>query len=126
MNDMDLEELVKLLRSYNIPFATEAKMQATVAAILERAQVSFEREKILSRQSRIDFLVAGGIGIECKIDGSYSDVARQMIRYAGSPQINSLVLLSSRASNLMSTSKDPVESVMGKPLRCVWCGGSAL
>lgn len=53
------------------------------------------REVRLNDHDRIDFLV-GVVGIEVKVAGSIGPVARQLRRYAESPMIDELILVTTR------------------------------
>lgn len=60
--------------------------------------IPFEREKVLDEKyGTIDFLVDGRIGLEIKIKGSPSAVARQLLRYFECGQVAELVLVTGRA-----------------------------
>jgi hypothetical protein len=76
--------------------------------------IAHEREVVLSRAERIDFLLVGGIGIEVKIGMSISALTRQLFRYANLEAIRALVVVvtSNRLSNL------PRE-INGKPVLTV-------
>lgn len=90
----------KMLSSYRFNFANEDELQSAVEEILKENSVDFIREFQLSDKDRIDFLI-GTIGLEIKVGFSYSDVIRQLHRYAQSEQIEALILLTSRLSHTM-------------------------
>lgn len=85
--------------SGNIPVGTERAMQQAVGQVLRDAGVPFEPERRLAPRDRIDFLLGSGIGIETKIGGSYIEVASQLLRYAESPLVTGLILVTNRASH---------------------------
>ena len=91
-----LARLAAALSGRRIDCTTEDRMQACVAQALAEAGIPHEREVILSPRDRID-LYALGCGIECKIEGSMSDVTRQVIRYLGHERIAGLLLVTGRA-----------------------------
>ncbi len=62
--------------------------------------------------------LAGGIGIEVKVAGSPPEVGRQLRRYAAFPQIEALLLVTTRARHL----RMPTE-IAGKPVRVAWLSG---
>lgn len=117
-----INAILRTLSSARIRSSTEAQMHEDVAAALEDAGASFSRERQLTPQDRIDFLVAGGIGIECKIDGTPTEVARQMIRYAASREITCLILVTSRSRLGHHLPND----IHGKPVRVVTTWRNAL
>jgi NAD(P)-dependent dehydrogenase (short-subunit alcohol dehydrogenase family) len=88
--------LVALLEGHRFDESSEDALQRGVAQVLAAAGCSFTREVPLTRQDRIDFLV-GGVGVECKTDGSLSALTRQLHRYALATQVEALVLVTTRA-----------------------------
>jgi len=91
-------------------------MQACVAQALAEAGIPHEREVILSPRDRID-LCALGCGIECKIEGSMSEVTRQVIRYLGHERIAGLLLVTGRARLGRGLPAEISLAGMAKPLR---------
>lgn len=89
--------LVELLERYRFDESSEDALQRGVAEVLAGAALAFTREVPLSRQDRIDFLVLGGVGIECKTKGSLSALVRQLHRYALASQVDALVVVTARA-----------------------------
>lgn len=140
-----MKALETLLRSYQFNFTSEEELQCAVEAILTQTKVPFEREyefppivtdeprhvtrvysdagvsDVLSKprrtisKDRIDFIV-GDIGLEIKIGFSYTDVVRQLHRYAAHDEIKALMLLTSRSQHTM-----PAE-ISGKTLCTVNIG----
>jgi hypothetical protein len=88
-------EIIVALRSYRFIYSTEKELQDGVARALAEKKIPFAREKDLGEAGVIDFCV-GTIGIEIKTKGSPSEVARQLMRYCGSPMISELILLTGR------------------------------
>lgn len=111
---MTHEQILALLSAHVIPFGTEAVMQETIARILHTGGVEFTREVALSPRDRIDF-TAGRIGIECKVAGGRANVLEQLLRYAGSSAIDSLILVTSRRGHRFTTTE-----IGGKSLSVVW------
>lgn len=89
-------EILSLLDSHAFHFQSEADLQLGIERVLKDASIEFKREVRLTDADRIDFMV-GTIGIEAKIDGSLSDVTRQLHRYAQLNEIESLILVTTRA-----------------------------
>ena len=95
-------------------------MQVAIAEHLDRHGFAPRREVILTDADRIDILV-GRTGIEVKIAGAPLAVARQLQRYAHSPDIDVLILATTRASHCAEL--PPV--LAGKPLiRSLIAGGA--
>jgi hypothetical protein len=97
----------------------EFKLHGDLAAHLERAGIAFEREVRLSPGNRIDFLCAGGVGIECKARARKREVYRQLERYAEEDAITALILVTATAMGLPA-------DIAGKPLFYIPLGRSAL
>ena len=87
------------LGAWRLELANEATLQAQIAAALELAGLPFEREAWLSARERIDFLV-GPVGMEVKVKGGPTEIARQCARYCATGRISALVLATSRRIGL--------------------------
>lgn len=110
-----------LLSTANLVYVSEDELQAAIQRFLDENDVYPEREVRLSDGvSRID-LLAGAVGIEVKIEGSWASVVRQLTRYAKCPEIHSLVLVTSRAKH-----HHIPEQLCGKPLHLVSTIGGGL
>jgi hypothetical protein len=109
-----LEAVIASLRRRRFNYSNEKDLQAGIATALQADGFEFSREHKLGDAGTIDFLVYGFLGIEVKIKGSPSDVARQLLRYAGCQEVKGLVLVTGRAA----LSSLPAE-LMGKPLHLV-------
>ncbi len=119
---LETSRLLPLLRSYRLRFGTEAQLHEDLASLLTKEGFYFVRELRLTEAERIDFYLPDCmIGIECKVDGGPTEVAAQLLRYAESPEINELLLITSKRSHLLS-----VDQLSGKPCHCIWIGGSSL
>ena len=105
-------EFVILMGRFRFRHTSEADLQRAIAQILTKHDIPFEKEKTLSRTERIDFLLEGGVGIEIKVHGSATAVARQLQRYAKCDQIRSLVLLTSRIQ-----AGAQLDAYLGKPVK---------
>jgi len=104
------EEICAVLRGVQFHFCDEKELQDGIAQRLTASGIEFLREETISPGDRIDFLVRD-CGIEVKVDGSLSQVLRQLWRYAQRPEISSLILVTSRAKHC------PIPPAMnGKPV----------
>ncbi|ODP35094.1 hypothetical protein [Pandoraea sp. ISTKB] len=94
--------LVRLLQQHRFDLSTEKHLQAEIEDVLLKAGITFEREKRLSAGDIPDFLVAGGVVVECKIrDKSRKiEVFKQLQRYAQHPSVSAIVLASNMAMGL--------------------------
>ncbi|WP_323025669.1 hypothetical protein [Castellaniella sp.] len=95
-------QVVRLLERYQFDLSTEKHLQAGVeTAFLENGLV-FEREKRLSARDIPDFLLEGGIVVECKLRGKSRkiDVYQQLLRYAQHQDVSTIVLASNSVMGL--------------------------
>lgn len=116
---MKHEDLVTLFTTNRFSFRTEAELQDGIDLVLRGANLSTRREVSVGAD-RIDFMV-GKVGIEIKTDSSTSSVLRQLYRYAKQPNIESLVLVTTRSKH-----KQLPAELYGKPVTVVHLIGSAL
>jgi hypothetical protein len=106
------EQIAAELRqsSAAITYTNEDDLQAALAAIFDvTPEWRAQREVRLSDGiSRIDLVIKPDIlgliidartGIEVKIDGSLASVIRQLDRYAACPEIDELILVTTRAKH---------------------------
>lgn len=112
-------ELAAYLRRWRYAATTESEFQAAIAAALSASGREFEREVLLAKGDRIDFLLPDGVGIEVKIHGTAAAAERQLRRYAKSDRVRELILMTSRSQVAVQP-----EAIDGKPVVCViWYGG---
>lgn len=109
---IDAESIAALLVAFRFRGRAEADVQEAIAQILGDAFADqVQREVELGKENRIDFIV-GKVGIEVKVGGSSIDVYRQVQRYASRPEIDSVIIASTKAAVL----SDLPSTVGGKPL----------
>lgn len=109
----------ELLRPLRCSVVDEAALQDLIADSFTSEGVSFEREVRLSAHDRIDFL-CDTVGIEVKVDGSVSDVTRQLHRYAQSERVAEIILVTTRSRHTAVPA-----SFAGKPIRVLHLMGGA-
>ncbi len=112
--DDDLDRLETLLGTRRFRFTTEVELQIGIGKVLEAAGEIFEREVVLGRGERIDFLV-GGVGIEVKVKGTVEAAHMQLLRYAQHDRIEGLLLVSGT-----QRLGDIPHEIEGKPVRVVY------
>jgi hypothetical protein len=112
-------ELTAILRRGRYHIGREAFLQQSIAGVLEAAGVAFESEVRLGPANRIDFLAAGGIGIEAKVRYPKRAIYRQLQRYAEVEQITALILVTATALGVPP-------AINGKPIFYVSIGRTAL
>ncbi len=126
-----LDRLLGLVAAARFRFATEKDLQAGIAGLLAEAGVPFAREARLAPGDVIDFLVGGAppaagpagpappdlprVGLEVKLGGTATAVAAQLLRYAASPELAGLLLVTARSRHHIYPG--PAPELGGKPLR---------
>jgi hypothetical protein len=116
---MTPDELAHYLRRQRYRVGQEIWLQADIERSLHNLQIAFEREVRLPPAERIDFLAAGGIGIEAKTRCAPRKIFRQLERYAEREAITSLILITGTALGLPP-------DIKGKPLFYVSTGRASL
>ncbi len=111
-----LDALVDLFVNAFIPVSTERKMQQAVEDLLIERKTGYQRERKIGIRDRIDFL-CDRVGIETKVSGSYIEVAGQLLRYAESPDIDSIILITNKAGHRQL---DGLANENRKPIRVVF------
>ncbi len=117
-----LEAFLQQLGTTPLRLDTEKLVQRAIAELLAQAGVAFRREVALTKSDIIDFL-CGPVGIEVKISGVTATVTRQLWRYAESPLIEELVLVTSVPRHAQIARSG---SLREKPLSTVVLYGSLL
>jgi hypothetical protein len=118
---MTAVDVAAAIRAHRYRFSNEDQLQEGLAGALEEAGLHPDREVILSRTDRID-IVVDRVGIEVKVDGRGHDVAKQLERYAAHPDIDELILVTSRARQV----KHIRETLNGKPVTVICIAGGGL
>lgn len=116
-----MDELLKTILGYSYPYGTELDLQNAVQDVLKDAGYCFRREHAIG-QDRIDFLVnADGqsIALECKIAGGPSSVLEQLLRYADQPDVDGILLLTSRHTHRFNCN-----TLNDKPFLIAWIAGN--
>lgn len=104
-------DVIRLVQRSRLDLSSEKHLQEGVAEVLKGAGIAYEREKRLSPKDIPDFLVAGGVVVECKMRNKSKkmDIFRQLARYATYPEVTAIIL----ASNVTMGLPPELE---GKPL----------
>ncbi len=113
------EVIASFLAAHRFRYRNEGQLHDAIAGALEAGAISAEPEVQLTPHERIDFM-AGRIGIEVKVAGTPAAVTRQLRRYADSPDVDALVLVTNRARHLRVA-----REIGGKPVRVVCLSGLA-
>lgn len=111
--------VVRMIAGMRLPLTSEKAMQQALADHLRAARIPFDREHRLSAGDVVDFLLDGGIAVECKLRAPKRAIYRQLCRYAEHPDVHAVVLVSNTAMGL----PDELE---GKPAYYVGLGAAWL
>lgn len=128
-----MRKIVAIATSQHTLYTNEYDLQVAVHAALLDAEIPIHREHNLSDgRSRVDLwspagypqmkdALEHGIGIEVKIDSSRADVVRQLTRYALCPEVDGLILVTTRSKH----HRIPF-TLNGKPVRLASLIGAGL
>jgi len=87
--------VARVIAGLRVPLESEDAAQAACAKGLLDAGMAPRREVALARGERLDILV-DGVAVEDKIAGGRRETLRQLERYARLPEVEALVLATSR------------------------------
>lgn len=116
-----LAEVLEALPLYGYRMSSEQALQDGIEEVLKLHDIPFEREAVRGAD-RFDFLCAGGVVIEAKIFGSYSQALRQAERYCQQDDVTSVVIGSSRRWR----TDGPPQHFHGRPVHTVFLHGQFL
>jgi hypothetical protein len=116
---MEIAAILKTIQACKYSYANEEELQTGLAQALEDAGCMVRREVRLDYRNRIDLLV-DEIGIEVKVDGKPDAVLRQLERYAYSPNVRGLILVTTRVRHRMP------KLINGKPIVVVSLASAGL
>lgn len=91
----NLERVRACLRSYTFRASTEKRLQDAIAMALSESGLGFARE-VVAGADRFDFVVDGGVVVEVKIKGSYSEAVRQGARYGSHEFVRAVILATTK------------------------------
>jgi len=118
-----MNEICEMLKAWHYAFVNEEGLQDGIAQALTEAGIEFHKEYYLGSAGRIDFyLPALKLGIEVKAGksgGGPSKVLKQLIGYADHPDVDGLILVTTRAS-----ARNIPGTLRGKPVQVafIWAG----
>jgi hypothetical protein len=95
-----VKQIKEAVAKHHYNFSSEAELNAALHTVLSTVEsATLRREVKLSPQSTIDYTITERsglhvvVGVEIKVDGSYTNVARQLLRYARTGKLDALVLV---------------------------------
>lgn len=111
---MSIDEVIDSLKHLRVKKRMdELEIHQLIEDQLKADKISFRREKIIKRGSRLDFYVEGGIVIEVKKRRpNKKSIIRQLEKYTASEKVKAVILVIERFMDLP-------ESINGKPVRVV-------
>lgn len=103
------KRVVETIKRARVDLSDEKRTQRDIAEVLEAHQIPHEREVKLSKKDIVDFMV-GTVAVEVKLKTGTSkmDIYRQLQRYAESPKVSALILVTNLSMGLP-------ETINGKP-----------
>jgi hypothetical protein len=93
------ERILAMLRGVSIRSSSEAELQDALLELFTGNGLAVQREHSLGGGNRIDFLVASHVGVEVKVQSGHAEVTRQIQRYAAHPDIDVMVLVTTRVQH---------------------------
>jgi hypothetical protein len=114
-----LAAVLTVLKRHRYCYQDEHQLQEGLAQALTLGGLPAEREVRLSARSRLD-IRTGRVGIEVKVAGTADAALRQLRRYAEHPDLDALVLVTTRAAH-----RALPDQIGGKPLAVFYQGGAA-
>ena len=112
--------LVDMIGHHRFTFADEDQLHQALAKLMTQEHIEFASEVRLTPHDRIDFMV-GRVGIEVKVGHPLSSVLRQLHRYAQCPEVDELLLVTTRAPHAATP-----ETINGKPVKFAFLGWGML
>jgi hypothetical protein len=118
---LTFRRLVEELPRWTYSFAAERQLHDGIARVLDVCTIRYDRE-VIDGANRYDFLCAGGIAIEAKINGTFMAALRQAERYCKSDRVTAVILVAARS---WATGMHGELSFHGKPVRVARIAGGA-
>lgn len=91
-------EIAAALRKKEFRYDNERDLQDGIERALAEGKFTYERERRLGDAGVADFLVSSSVCLEVKVEGAPAMVARQLLRYAGRPEVLEILLVTGRAA----------------------------
>lgn len=117
---MTVATLLPIFAGYRYTHTNEALLQQAIWQILTENRIEFLQEYHITQFDRPDFFVSG-IAIELKVNGTTSEVTRQLDRYAAHESVTEIILITTRSKH-----RKCAGHLRGKKVTVLWIGGNAL
>ena len=104
--------VARAMAGHRFHITSESALQIGIGTVLSGAGLTAVAEYVVGKDRFDFFLPDPGLAIEVKIDGSLTEITRQLYRYAAHDEVEALMLLTTRRQH------DRLPSSMhGKPVR---------
>lgn len=124
-----------ILSKYAFRYADEAQLHEGIIEVFRKESMPFEHEKVHEPTGdRFDFLLENGVVVEVKMAGSQAEALRQVNRYTLQPEVQGIVLVTTKPWKLYATRADAngvsvsdgeLRELNGKPLKYVQVRGQS-
>ncbi len=101
-----VSEVVALIRSQPLMLNHEKRTQSDIEKMFIANGILHKREVDLGDGDVIDFMLAGGLGLEVKLKETKRAIYRQCERYCRHSQVSQLILVSATALGFPEAIKD--------------------
>lgn len=108
-----LDQICDRLRATRFRWTSEKDLQDGIELVLQDMGLPYTREHRLSAKDIVDFLI-DGLALEVKIKGTVKNLLAQVYRYAKSPEVTTILVVTGR----LQLGGLP-QNIKGKPLRVV-------
>jgi len=105
-----LRRVLEVLRGLNLTHTSEDEMQRGISMALTAAGIEHHREVVLGKAGRIDFVIEGRVGIECKVAGPMVAVYDQVHGYAQTNFFDAFVVATTKPAHARMPRAIPVEA----------------
>ena len=93
--DREIHRITNVLGT-RLDLSCEHSLQKNIQDIWDRYEIHYDREVQLSARDRIDFICSPSIGVEVKLRCPVKTIYRQLCRYAESPHVEALLLITAK------------------------------
>lgn len=94
-----VEQITSALAAGTFTYVDEVDFHRGIDTALTAAGIDFTPEVRLNSRDRIDYLI-GTVGVEVKIKGTTDALRRQITRYADSPLVDELLVITTRPRHM--------------------------
>jgi len=122
---MQMRRVSVILSGFAFRYSHEIQLHEAIASVLDGNGIPFQREVAIDAKNRVDFLLAGGLAIEVKVDGTFSQAITQVNRYCGLDAVHGVLLAAACAWARLALPASQ-SGFQGKPVGLIWLRRKAL